>query len=236
MIRITRCRSGGGRTHKMQNLSNSILYVDASYVFLNVVPSSRGLYKHASRRMSMKAVEWLVTCTVAWMVGLRYNACRNHGADESNHRRRKPAAAASNDRLLSACRWYRCQVLTSGLTSVDRPRISPDGTRVAFNARGTNGHLQLWVMNSDGSHRRELTSVQEQFGPYMWAWFDNSRIVYRRAPGPSQGDARMLDVDSGVDTLFLSAAAVGRASTTSRCLPTARSRSLPLKTDHNPPL
>lgn len=104
------------------------------------------------------------------------------------------------------------QILADALVDVYNPRISPDGTRISYQARGWGGNLQLWVMNSDGGSRRELTQVNHQYGPHNWAWLDNNRVIYRWAPSAAQGDARILNVDSGEDSLLLSASSLNKAS------------------------
>jgi len=69
------------------------------------------------------------------------------------------------------------------------------------------GTDQIFVVNLDGSGLRQVTSWNDQF-PQLFGWKNNETLLYRKAPGPSQGDVRALDVDSGTDELVLSSSAV----------------------------
>lgn len=88
------------------------------------------------------------------------------------------------------------------------PAWSPDGSRIAFTS-DLGGLYQVWVMGSDGSDQRPLTSVGQNFAP-DWSP-DGSRIVFhsdRDYLDGSQGtiyvmradgsDQRRLGVGTGV--------------------------------------
>ena len=55
--------------------------------------------------------------------------------------------------------------------------VSPDGTKIVFTSdRG--GDLDIWVMNSDGTHERQLTHTLGYDGGPWWSP-DGSMICYR---------------------------------------------------------
>jgi len=62
----------------------------------------------------------------------------------------------------------------SGLVNLTRtpeaestPDVSPDGTRIAFTRRASDGKSYLWVMNADGSIRSlRFVFPPEQVAPY----------------------------------------------------------------------
>jgi TolB protein len=63
------------------------------------------------------------------------------------------------------------------------PKYSPDGTKILFTSQTDGSFPQIWVMNADGSNRRQLTTTQG----YSACWSpDGTRICYcdsRRANG-----------------------------------------------------
>jgi Tol biopolymer transport system component len=82
------------------------------------------------------------------------------------------------------------------------PRWSPDGSRIAFTAKLGNGlPVQLWVMNSDGSGPRQLTSYgTAEF--FSWSP-DGRRIAYVRFndafTSEINGTIWLIDVTTGED-------------------------------------
>ncbi len=74
--------------------------------------------------------------------------------------------------------------LTATENAEYRPRWSPDGNRIAFSAtrRGltdretTMEDTHVWVMNADGTNRRELGTIDNRQGPPQWA--PDGRSVY----------------------------------------------------------
>jgi dipeptidyl aminopeptidase/acylaminoacyl peptidase len=74
------------------------------------------------------------------------------------------------------------QILPTGddLDFASEPAVSPDGKRVAFTAM-THDQWDLYVMNADGSDRRQVTSDPgSDFGP---AWSpDSDSLVFTHTP------------------------------------------------------
>ncbi len=56
-----------------------------------------------------------------------------------------------------------------------QPIFSPDGTKIVFTSQAEGAPPQIWVMDSDGSHPRQLTTTQG----YTCDWSpDGGKIVY----------------------------------------------------------
>ncbi len=67
------------------------------------------------------------------------------------------------------------------------PEISPDGSRIAF----TVGGVSTWVMNLDGSGKRQATDI------YCWLlqWYDNRTLYYPVNLQTCHREIRRIDVD-----------------------------------------
>jgi Tol biopolymer transport system component len=82
---------------------------------------------------------------------------------------------------------------------------SPDGRRIAYCGHSGDGNWAVWVMNRDGSHRRQLTHpvlVQPagSGGDYPGAWSpDGKRIVYSGGLGTGRELYVMNSDGSGVE-------------------------------------
>src|SRR5438105_13927918 len=68
---------------------------------------------------------------------------------------------------------------TLGKDATD-PGFSADGRLIVF-ARFGGGHPGLWVIRSDGSHKRRIPSYRDDFHPPFSP--DGRKIVFDRAPG-----------------------------------------------------
>jgi dipeptidyl aminopeptidase/acylaminoacyl peptidase len=77
------------------------------------------------------------------------------------------------------------------------PQLSPDGDRIAFIAPA-EGVLNLWVMNIDGTGRRQLT-FDDNRGVFRYFWAENGQqILYMQdEAGEENTHVYLLDVDSG---------------------------------------
>jgi len=63
------------------------------------------------------------------------------------------------------------------------PRISPDGTKIAFSGAAPHGKSDIWVMNFDGTGRVNLTDTQETTEEGQSWSPDGSRIAYSGQQG-----------------------------------------------------
>ena len=94
------------------------------------------------------------------------------------------AAAADDDIYTIDADGTGLTRLTSGAGNNDYPAYSPDGRRIVFISDRT-GTEQVWLMNADGSHQRQLThsGVTEDEVP-EWSP-DGRRIVYQEGDPPN---------------------------------------------------
>jgi TolB protein len=63
------------------------------------------------------------------------------------------------------------KILTQGQESYEEPTFSPDGQRIAFSAKRGKAS-QVWVINADGSNRRQLTHEGNSSGSDWSAFID----------------------------------------------------------------
>ena len=103
----------------------------------------------------------------------------------------------------------------SGVTCLDSipdfiesaPRVSPDGTKIAFTKYGPR--TEVWVMNADGSGAVSLTPAPEQGQDPDWSP-DGTRIVYARSTDngnriytmKSDGSDTVKVVETGIANSF----------------------------------
>ena len=70
------------------------------------------------------------------------------------------------------------KVIRSGMAMEVQPRFSPDGKKILFTSDAGGGD-NIWVMDKDGSHARQIT--KENFRLLNNAvWVDNNYIVARK--------------------------------------------------------
>lgn len=95
--------------------------------------------------------------------------------------------------------------ITDGLPYDAQPRVSPDGTRVAF-ISDRNGSDNLWIAKIDGTEPRKLSNETQQ-AVISPAWTPDSQYVIAsvRATGGTQ--LRMFHVDGGSGITLGAAAA-----------------------------
>lgn len=65
--------------------------------------------------------------------------------------------------------------LTKGMGSTNQPKFSPDNKLIGF-VLITDGGVDLYTMNTDGSNKKKISSVGGSVGTFRWV--DDSRIIY----------------------------------------------------------
>ncbi len=89
----------------------------------------------------------------------------------------------------------RASQLTDGSGVVWGSRWSPDGKRIAFGDRDSKGALEVYVMNADGSGRRQVTQIPAaDGGGQMPAWSPDGRALAVQA-GAKDRPAHIWTVD-----------------------------------------
>ncbi len=88
--------------------------------------------------------------------------------------------------------------LTKGMPSSNVPRFSPDGNRIAFVVIN-NTNVSLYVMNDDGSSKRDLNVRGGSVGTFQW--LDNENIVYD-AGSESRTSIGIINVDTGANEII----------------------------------
>ena len=89
--------------------------------------------------------------------------------------------------------------LTDGSGVVWGARWSPDGRRIAFGDRDSGGVLHVFVMNADGSDRRQVTHLAAADGQaQMPAWSpDGSRLAVQASGKSLPGHIWIVDLATG---------------------------------------
>jgi Tol biopolymer transport system component len=68
---------------------------------------------------------------------------------------------------------------TSSQTEVRKPSWSPDGNRIVYSSN-TNGSMNLWIMNADGSSKQQITDSDFYTTDPVWSP-DGEKIAFRRS-------------------------------------------------------
>ncbi len=89
--------------------------------------------------------------------------------------------------------------LTRDMSSANQPRFSPDGTKIAFALIRGGEHVSLYIMNTDGSGRKELYIKGGEVGLYEWV--SNDKILYDAENGKEYG-VGIVELNTGVATLL----------------------------------
>jgi TolB protein len=79
------------------------------------------------------------------------------------------------------------------------PSFSPDGTKIVYSST-QNGHIEIWLMNADGSAQRPLTVPDDRAAPDANApsWSpDGTRIAFWSGTAASQGNIWVMNADGG---------------------------------------
>ena len=89
--------------------------------------------------------------------------------------------------------------LTDGSSVIWSPKLSPDGKLIAFTGRDANRIQHIYIMDADGSNRRQLTHVDSAEGEAQCpAWSpDGKRIAIQTSRKDHMGSVWIVDYPSG---------------------------------------
>lgn len=93
------------------------------------------------------------------------------------------------------------RAITKDIASSNQPKFSPDGSKIAF-AVIKGERVKLYVMNSDGSNKKDLGIKGGDLG--IFKWMDNSRIIYDAETQSEQYNIGIVDIGTGDSKLIAS--------------------------------
>jgi TolB protein len=103
--------------------------------------------------------------------------------------------------MLSQLSGSNARQINDGSSIAWNNHWSPDGKRIAFTSRnGPNGELAIFIMNADGTHRRQLSHFAPDSGNAQWPmWSPDGRQLAIQVNGPQKNDSHIwiLDVATG---------------------------------------
>ena len=79
------------------------------------------------------------------------------------------------------------------------PAFSPDGRRIAYQSFKTGSLAHLWIMNSDGSEQRQLSSRQA----FNAAWSTDNKTVWFISPESTGTSYWSVNADTGLERRLL---------------------------------
>ena len=74
--------------------------------------------------------------------------------------------------------------------SATRPRWSPDGKYLSFQASRDEGETQVWVLNRLGGEAQQLTDVKQGISSYDWSPDGATLLLSIRDPEDEDADER----------------------------------------------
>jgi Tol biopolymer transport system component len=84
--------------------------------------------------------------------------------------------------------------LTMGDLGSSDPSFSPDGKLIVFEREGKSDYRQIWVMDADGTDKRQLTHPRHYDGSPAWSP-DGTKIVFERYYRSSRMELWTMDPD-----------------------------------------
>ena len=91
------------------------------------------------------------------------------------------------------------QRLTDGVEKEFDPDLSPDGSRIAYRVNPVAGsdNADIWVMNADGTGKRNLTNAP-QLSNWAPTWTPDGRIAFSRASASGLLELWTMDPDGSM--------------------------------------
>jgi TolB protein len=86
------------------------------------------------------------------------------------------------------------RALTKDIPSSTQPKFSPDGSKIAF-AVIKGESVKLYVMNTDGSNKDDLSIKGGDLG--LFKWMDNDRIIYDAENQNDQYSIGVVNIKTG---------------------------------------
>ncbi|MGE3273124.1 MAG: peptidase, partial [Chloroflexota bacterium] len=112
--------------------------------------------------------------------------------------------ASEDDLWIASTNGASAARLTAGVGEASHPRLSPDGTKVAFVGR-EEGPAEVYVLPTEGGEARRLTFQAAQRVTVVGWSKDGSGILYASsAEHPLRGENRLweVSVDGGLPQLL----------------------------------
>ena len=100
--------------------------------------------------------------------------------------------------MISAPDGSSPQTITDGSSIAWNSHWSPDGKRIAFTSRiDPQGELTIFVMNADGTERRQLSHFAAGSGNAQWpVWSPDGKQMAIQVNGPREHDAHIWIIDA----------------------------------------
>jgi TolB protein len=101
---------------------------------------------------------------------------------------------ANNENLAGASIWVvdRDGRAATELGAGENPAFSPDGSKIAFSARDASGNHQIWIMDTSGGNRVQITN---EFNNMMPTWHPSGKRMVFVSNRADNNDIWMVELD-----------------------------------------